>query len=163
MQTEKICVTSYEILNPMTNVFENNFIEIRQEVELDEAAARIIEHFSDVRIFLLDGQLGAGKTALVKAFGRVLCLEDEVSSPTFGLVNEYFGKKNGTVYHFDLYRAKDVRELYRIGIEEYLDSGNYCFFEWSALVEDLIESPFVKLQISIRPDFSRMINFTKHG
>ncbi len=96
--------------------------------QLPDFATGLIKQFSK-RIILLRGDLGAGKTTLVKALVKSLGCSDEVSSPTFGIVNELtFDESIG--YHLDLYRIEDPDELAQFGFEEYVNSGGYCFIEW---------------------------------
>jgi tRNA threonylcarbamoyladenosine biosynthesis protein TsaE len=123
------------------------FLELSED-RLPEISARLIEA-SASRIFLINGAMGAGKTTLIKALCRKLGSKDELSSPTFSIVNEY-AWPGGKIYHFDLYRLKETSELLDIGIEEYLDSGHYCFIEWPSLAEGLVESEYVAVMIDQR-------------
>tara|TARA_B100001250_G_scaffold414239_1_gene451476 strand:+ start:2268 stop:2690 length:423 start_codon:yes stop_codon:yes gene_type:complete len=93
---------------------------------------------SDNRIFALHGDLGAGKTTLVKQFCAHLKVVDSVSSPTFSLVNEYINIDGVKIFHFDLYRVNDISELIKIGVDTYFNSGEYCFIEWPVIVEPLL-------------------------
>ena len=86
-------------------------------------------------ILLLKGNLGAGKTTFTQFLLHQLGSEDEVSSPTYSIVNEYNTPK-GKIYHFDLYRLKNLEEVYDIGIEEYLDNAYLCIIEWPEVYED---------------------------
>jgi tRNA threonylcarbamoyladenosine biosynthesis protein TsaE len=86
-------------------------------------------------IFLLRGNLGAGKTTFTQFLLKNLGSEDEVNSPTYSIVNEYNTPK-GKIYHFDLYRLKNIEEVYDIGIEEYLDNAFLCIIEWPEVYED---------------------------
>ncbi|UZT97580.1 tRNA (adenosine(37)-N6)-threonylcarbamoyltransferase complex ATPase subunit type 1 TsaE [Chryseobacterium fluminis] len=86
-------------------------------------------------ILLLKGNLGAGKTTFTQFLLHQLGSEDEVSSPTYSIVNEYYTPK-GKIYHFDLYRLKNLEEVYDIGIEEYLDNAYLCIIEWPEVYED---------------------------
>lgn len=86
-------------------------------------------------IFLLKGNLGAGKTTFTQFLLKSLGSTDEVNSPTYSIVNEYNTPK-GKVYHFDLYRLKNIEEVYDIGIEEYLDNAFLCIIEWPEVYED---------------------------
>ena len=83
--------------------------------------------------------MGTGKTTLIKQLVKALGCEDEVSSPTFSIVNEYEGLTS-TIYHFDLYRIEEETELYDFGIETYLDSDAYIFVEWPKLLEPLLDN-----------------------
>ena len=134
-----------------------------KESDLISVAEALLNQNHDVRLWLLEGNLGAGKTALVKAFAALLGSKDKVCSPTFGLVNEYETENGNKVYHFDLYRCESERELLRIGIEEYFDSGAHCFVEWYELAETFIFEPYVKISLTALPDFSRTINATRYG
>jgi len=89
-------------------------------------------------VFTFTGDLGAGKTTLIKAICRRLGVEHEISSPSFGIVNQY-DTSQGPAYHFDLYRTRDVSELLEIGFDEYLESGAYCFIEWPEIAEHVLE------------------------
>jgi tRNA threonylcarbamoyladenosine biosynthesis protein TsaE len=108
------------------------------------------------KIIILRGNLGAGKTAFVKAFCRNLGCHNQVSSPTFSLVNEYDcnGEK---MYHIDLYRLDAVDEALDIGIEEYLYSGEYCFIEWPEIIQDLLPSDYVDVFIASTDENSRKL------
>lgn len=100
------------------------------EGALEGIARDILQRHRAARIFLFFGELGAGKTTLIKHFCRLLGVEDTVQSPTFSIVNEYRCCGDDLVYHMDLYRMEHVREIQDIGLEEYLFSGRYCFIEW---------------------------------
>jgi tRNA threonylcarbamoyladenosine biosynthesis protein TsaE len=142
---------------------DNYLQEITKESELRTAAQDLLKKYPNVKIWLFEGQLGAGKTTFVKAFCEVLKVEDAVSSPTFALVNEYFSPLVGTVFHFDLYRCEALRDILRIGFFDYLENENYCFLEWANLVESSLDLPFIKISLSVLSDSSRMINIEKYG
>lgn len=115
-------------------------------------AQELIATAADQTIWLLDAPMGAGKTTLVKALMAELGVKDQVSSPTFGLVNQYDLNDGGVVYHFDLYRAESFDELEQIGIWDYVDSGHRCLFEWPDLIKPIFEAqqqPWFGLKISI--------------
>jgi len=90
------------------------------------------------KILLLKGNLGAGKTTFTQFLLKNLGSTDEVSSPTYALVNEYDSPK-GTVFHFDLYRLKNINEAYDMGVEEYLDNSFLCVIEWPEVYEEALE------------------------
>lgn len=119
--------------------------------QLQQAVVQLQQHFPQARIFTLTGELGAGKTTLVSEFCRQLGVMDKTSSPTFSIVNEYAGK-GGPVYHLDCYRLKDLAEAFDIGIEDYLDQGDYCFIEWPQIIEPLLPSSVVNLRLHIDPN-----------
>jgi tRNA threonylcarbamoyladenosine biosynthesis protein TsaE len=115
--------------------------------ELQKVAKYLIVNHPDVKIWALTGELGAGKTAMVKCFATALGITEEVSSPTFSLINEY-RRGRELAYHFDLYRTKSMAEILDIGFEDYLFSGSYCFIEWPEKIKYLL------------PDFlSKNVNF----
>lgn len=123
-------------------------IRIKHESELNEVAKKILSLDKNAKIFLFDAPMGAGKTTLIKQLCKQLGSHDNFGSPSYSIVNEY-SYANGKIYHFDLYRLKSVDELYDLGIEEYLDSGNYCFFEWPELLEELIKISYKKIKIEV--------------
>jgi tRNA threonylcarbamoyladenosine biosynthesis protein TsaE len=127
--------------------------------EVPDAAASILHTFADRRVFALHGDLGAGKTTLIKALCTELDVVDAMSSPTFALVNEYQTGLRGKVYHFDLYRMKTAAELDGIGFVEYLDSGAYCFVEWPELAANLLPPDAVHLSLRATDDGARTITF----
>ena len=109
-----------------------------------------------LRIFLLTGDLGAGKTALVRAFCEAIDAGDQVSSPTFSLVNAYDTVAYGTIYHMDLYRLTREADLDQIGFEEYTGSGHICFIEWPDLAMPRMDSPYCQILIEQGQDNSRI-------
>lgn len=120
------------------------------ENDLSKVAKAIITFSKETPVVLLHAEMAMGKTTLVKEICRQLGCLEEASSPTFSLVNEYEGE-NGLIYHFDLYRIRDVEELYDIGFEEYLDSGYLCLVEWPELAEDLMPEQHVLVTIDQQP------------
>src|SRR5689334_2608661 len=109
---------------------------------LPQIATSLIEEGKDLSIWLFFGDLGAGKTTLIKEICLQLGVNAPVlSSPTFSIINEY-PSRTGTIYHFDFYRMKTETEILDLGIEEYFDSGNFCFVEWPERLGSLAPSPF---------------------
>ncbi|MCB9187360.1 MAG: tRNA (adenosine(37)-N6)-threonylcarbamoyltransferase complex ATPase subunit type 1 TsaE, partial [Flavobacteriales bacterium] len=100
----------------------------------------------------------AGKTTLIKQFCQFLGIEDEVSSPTFSLVNEY-ESNIGPVYHFDLYRIRSVEELYDIGYEDYFFSGYLCLVEWPEMASEIIPENHISVRIRVE-NYQRIITVT---
>jgi tRNA threonylcarbamoyladenosine biosynthesis protein TsaE len=115
--------------------------------DLDDVARQIRQLAGDCTVWLLSGDLGVGKTTLLKSIARIFSIRDAVSSPTFGLVNEYRDRNDNPFYHFDFYRIEDIREVVDIGFDEYLDSGAYCFIEWPEKIEALLPDQFVLIRI----------------
>lgn len=131
--------------------------------ELDEIAKKIISFSSDLIFWIFEGDMGAGKTTLIKSICKALKVVDPVTSPTYSLVNEYLTEDNKTIYHFDFYRINDEEEAIDIGAEEYFDSGNYCFIEWSSKIPSLLpESNFLTIAIEQIEQDQRMITLTRH-
>jgi len=112
------------------------------------------------RVWLFRGQMGAGKTTLSKELIKQLGVVESVQSPTFSLVNEYQSVEGQCIYHFDLYRLKNVQEALAIGIEEYLDSGNYCIIEWPEQAEDLWDFPHVNFHLEALNEQERTLTLT---
>ena len=107
-------------------------------------------------IVLLKGDLGAGKTAFVKAFCKNIDCSDQVSSPTFSLVNEYMCADE-KIYHIDLYRLESVDEALDIGIEEYIYSTGYCFIEWPDIIQGLLPDRYIEVCITSTEENSRKL------
>jgi len=128
--------------------------------QLPNVAADIIQYDSQNRIFLFYGEMGAGKTTLIKALCQQLGVEGAVTSPTFSIVNEY-ANKNGRIYHFDFYRLKTQTEALDMGYEEYFYSGEYCFIEWPEKIPDLLPESYISVNIYQQTDRSRKITLDK--
>ncbi|MFT7352977.1 MAG: tRNA threonylcarbamoyladenosine biosynthesis protein TsaE [Flavobacterium sp.] len=101
------------------------------------------------KTLLFYGEMGVGKTTLIKEICKKLEVVDKISSPTFSLVNEYQTSKEETVYHFDFYRITKEEEAFDIGIEEYLYNNDWCLIEWPQNVENLLPLDAVKIHLSI--------------
>ena len=114
---------------------------------IDDIAKLIIAKCTH-KIILFNGDMGAGKTTLIKAVCNYLGVQDTISSPTFSLVNEYEGS-DAIIYHFDFYRIKDQDEAYAIGFEEYEYNGDYLFIEWGERIPDLLPNEVNTVNISV--------------
>lgn len=126
---------------------------------IDAAARRFVEAMDGRTVFAMRGSMGAGKTTFTRAVCRQLGVtDDEVTSPTFSIVNEY-QSPSGPVYHFDFYRVKNLSEAVDMGCEEYFYSGHPCFIEWPDLVERLLPEDTVEVSIEERADGSRLVTF----
>ena len=108
--------------------------------DLFKTAASVIEKSKGNKIFLFSGEMGTGKTTLIKAICHQLKIEEIVSSPTYSIVNIYHSKVFGEVYHFDLFRLKNEKEAEEIGMGSYLDSGNICLIEWPEIAPTILQS-----------------------
>ncbi len=129
--------------------------------ELEGIAADILNQFEGPEVFALYGEMGSGKTTLIKRFCALLGVRDVVTSPTFALINEYQTESEGPIYHFDVYRIKKLEEVMDIGYETYFYSGNYVFIEWPEMITELLPEKYVYIKISEREDGSReiLVNF----
>ncbi len=127
---------------------KNRFEQVSLE-ELPKVAKAIVEITGGNKLLAFYGELGVGKTTLIKEICKVLGVKEEVSSPTFSLVNEYLTTNEESVYHFDFYRIKDEEEALDIGIEEYFYSSNYCLVEWPEKIPNLLVDRFVKIKINL--------------
>jgi tRNA threonylcarbamoyladenosine biosynthesis protein TsaE len=132
-------------------------VPLSDPARADEAAREVLRLRPEARVLAFHGDLGSGKTTLIKALCRVLGVADATSSPSFAIVNEYRAASGEPVYHFDLYRLTDATELDAIGFTEYLDSGAYCFIEWPELAEDLLPPDALHLHIDAGGDGARTI------
>lgn len=124
---------------------------------IDKIAEEILKEFPSSRLFSLNGNMGAGKTTLTKSLCKALEVDDNVCSPTFAIVNEYFSQSAGTIYHFDFYRIKNLQEAIDIGFDDYIFSGNYCFMEWCENISPLLPDEITEIKIEVQQDESRLI------
>lgn len=136
-------------------------IEINSVQELKSAADKLINAFPGKRVFAFYGSMGAGKTTFIKSICRYLGSVDNITSPTFALVNEYDTPESGSVFHFDFYRIKNIEEAMDIGFEDYLFSNQYCFLEWPEKIEDLLPENYIKVSIEESSNGSRIIKATE--
>jgi tRNA threonylcarbamoyladenosine biosynthesis protein TsaE len=136
---------------------------VNSKKELDSAARAIINFADGQTIWLFDGEMGAGKTTLIKAIAHAFGVEDMVQSPTFSIVNEYRNPQDDIFYHFDFYRIKNEPEALDLGANEYFDSGDLCFIEWPQKVSSLIPDTYLSIQIEVTSETTRVLNLTQHG
>lgn len=129
--------------------------------DLPQVAELIAGFAGDSKVWLFKGDMGAGKTTLIKALCRYFGVTDTVTSPTFSLVNEYQNEKLESFYHFDFYRIADEEEAMDIGCEEYFYSGNLCFIEWPSRIPHLIPDNHLIIHIEVQQDQSRSIGLHK--
>ena len=111
-----------------------------------EFAKDFAEKLNKHSIIVLSGDLGSGKTKFTEGILKYFGLDDEISSPTFTIVNEY-DAKDVKIFHFDLYRLEDIDEFYAIGGEEYLQNG-ICIFEWGEMIESILPKGYIKITFS---------------
>jgi tRNA threonylcarbamoyladenosine biosynthesis protein TsaE len=137
-------------------------INIRELSELPDVAKKLLQFSEKERVFLFEGDMGVGKTTLIKSLCEQLGVADNTSSPTYSLVNEY-DLPGGKVFHFDFFRIKNEHEAYDIGFEEYLTSEHYCFIEWPEKVQNLWPPDFIKVALHQTPDGTRILKASRVG
>ena len=152
-------VHSIVIMQPQT-------ITIPTLQNITQAARTFVDNIGDKRLFAFYGNMGAGKTTFIRAICQQLRVTDDVTSPTFAIVNEYrsgilpphlAGLSSQPVYHFDFYRIRHPQEILDIGFDEYIYSGNLCLMEWPELVEQYLPEDTVTVKITEQPDGARLI------
>ncbi|MEP7262862.1 MAG: tRNA (adenosine(37)-N6)-threonylcarbamoyltransferase complex ATPase subunit type 1 TsaE [Bacteroidota bacterium] len=119
-----------------------------QPEELKEIAVKMLEDAGSHNFFALYGNMGAGKTTLVKELCTVLGALDVVSSPTYAIMNEYHTRSGTSIFHFDFYRLKNISEAYDLGYENYFFSNSFCFVEWPEKIESLLDFPKASIFIT---------------
>ncbi len=127
--------------------------------DLPEIAQKVIDLANGRTIWIFEGEMGAGKTTLIKAICKSLGVMSAVQSPTFSIVNEYLTDTEEVIYHFDFYRLKNETEALDFGIEEYFDSGNICLLEWAEKVETLLPENCFKIKIGLTEGLTREVSF----
>ena len=129
------------------------------EQQLPDVAKAILETYPKERVFGFYGEMGTGKTTLIKEMCKMLGVQDITSSPTFAIINEYWTAQDQPIYHFDFYRIDEPADATRIGFEEYLYSGHYCFIEWTEKVEEILQGDFIPVQIERVDETTRRFIF----
>ncbi|MFY0606620.1 MAG: tRNA (adenosine(37)-N6)-threonylcarbamoyltransferase complex ATPase subunit type 1 TsaE [Cyclobacteriaceae bacterium] len=138
-------------------------IVIAGEHQLPQVASEIQLFLNQFDVLCFNGEMGAGKTTLIKVLCEQLGVEDAMSSPTYAIVNEYLDGKDHPIYHFDFYRIESNREALDIGVDEYLNSGELCLLEWSERIKDLLPEEYLEISIKLEGDNGRSITITPHG
>ena len=123
--------------------------------DLQSVAKQLIEN-ANSKILLFYGDMGIGKTTLIKSIVKQLGSTDDVSSPTFSIVNEY-KTIDSLIYHFDLYRINDIEEAYNFGIEDYLFSNNWSIIEWPEIIKDILPDGFNTIDLTLNDDKTRTL------
>lgn len=126
-----------------------NTFEVETIDELDVVANVIINYLDNNSIVVFNAPMGAGKTTLISKICQILETEENSSSPTYAIYNEYYSPKVGTIYHFDFYRLKSIEEALDAGIEELLDSQKLCFIEWPEKIKKLLPKNYVEVGITV--------------
>jgi len=135
-------------------IFESNSPD-----ETKEIAKRISSQIKPPAVYCLTGGLGAGKTVFAKGFAEGLGVTEEVTSPTFSIINEYAGANGLELYHFDVYRITDLDGMGETGCEEYFYGGGVCLIEWAELIKPLIPDGAVWINIEIEPRSAQTTRF----
>ena len=123
--------------------------------ELNAVANQVLKSVKSKTI-LFYGNMGTGKTTLIKALIEALGSDDDVSSPTYSIVNEY-SLSNNVIYHFDLYRLKSIEEAYDFGIEDYLQTKGWLFIEWPELIKNHLDVEYDIIELSISEQNKRIL------
>ena len=126
-------------------------------------ANKLASYLNSSDIVVLTGELGVGKTKFVEGFLAYFNLQDEISSPTFNIVNEYYVNKLN-IYHFDVYRLEDIDEFYAIGGEEYFEKG-ICLIEWGEIIQDILPKEYIHITLKkdINDENKRILELKSYG
>jgi tRNA threonylcarbamoyladenosine biosynthesis protein TsaE len=147
----------------MVEIIENQLsLNCRSLKDLPDIARQILDFTGRSGIIAFEGQLGAGKTTLIKQICWLLGVQDTISSPSFSIINEYVDGEGKTVYHFDFYRIKDVEEAFGTGAEEYFFSGSLCLVEWPEIAKELMPDDHFLVQIEVNGPESRIFQVKKY-
>ena len=136
-------------------------IHITSQDELPQVAGAIIGSLGRRTVVAFRGEMGAGKTTLIREIAAELGAADTVTSPTFAIVNQYKGEGNRRIHHFDFYRINDLREAFDFGYEEYFYSGDLCLVEWPEKIEQLLPDNTMTVRITVDSDTARTFEILK--
>ncbi len=132
-------------------------IRIRSLSEVSDAARELLASLEGRRIVAFYGEMGAGKTTLIKALCEERGVDEIVTSPTFAIVNAYHDRDGEPIYHFDFYRIKTVEEAFDFGYEEYFFGGSLCLIEWPEKIEELLPEETLRVRLTVNDDNSRTL------
>jgi len=130
--------------------------------DLDAISKDIIRSAQGLSVWLINGEMGAGKTTLAKSICRELSVTEVVSSPTFSIINEYTTAEGKSIFHFDFYRLKSEVEAFDIGVNEYFESGSICLVEWAEKIPSLIPEHYFEITLQINDLTSRAMYYGRH-
>lgn len=150
-------------MNCMSDSQTGLYLYSRGLSDLEDLAVQIIDFAGNRKVWLLEGEMGVGKTTLAKAIFKRMGVAGTVQSPTFSLVNEYEGKAGQILYHFDFYRIRHETEAMDMGVEEYFDSGNYCLVEWPSKIPSLIPDNHLTISLTLTDHHQRTLHLSRHG
>lgn len=136
-------------------------LEIEYELEDIETVAKRILDYASSKTILFYGEMGTGKTTLIKSLVKLIGSNDDVSSPTFSIVNDYKLKGN-SIYHFDLYRINDDEEALNFGFEDYLSTSNWVFIEWPQTILNLLPEDTNTIEIFHNNNNSRFLKLSQN-
>lgn len=125
------------------------------------AAETIISIIGDRKLVAFKGEMGAGKTTLIKEICRQFGVDDATNSPSFSIVNEYYTANGEVIYHFDFYRLNEPQEALDLGVEDYFDSGSLCLMEWPEMIGDLLPEDTMMIEVCLAEDDSRLIRIAE--
>lgn len=135
----------------------NNKIELEFNLtDLPKLAQTLWPYIHQHKIIAFYGEMGAGKTTLIKAICKIINIQENVNSPTFSIINEY-KSQYGSIFHMDWYRLKDAEEAYNVGIEEIIDSGNICLIEWPERAPQLLPNTTLNIYLSVISENKRKL------
>ena len=138
-------------------------LTVKSKKDLPQAAAELIQFAANLRVWLFEGDMAAGKTTFIKAICAEKQVVDEVSSPTFSLVNEYETQRGERIYHFDFYRIESEQEALDMGVLDYLDSGNLCLLEWPSKIKSLLPDTYLLVNLEVDAGEARTITLKRES
>jgi tRNA threonylcarbamoyladenosine biosynthesis protein TsaE len=145
----------------MVNTNQDMLIDGAGLDKLSETANHLLQLSNRCRVWLIHGEMGAGKTTLIKSICEQLGVIDNVTSPTFSIINEYQSARE-PVYHFDFYRVNTLEEALKAGVEDYFYSGHYCFIEWPEIILPILPRQFLTVSIEEGVDENRKYKLSLH-